>query len=129
MSPTRVQRMKKPKVDPANLSEAQRAALKDALLAHAPQLAPFQDAIEYLVERYSQDKNFVTRLMKTAEERKTSGEEGEPGSLRIMGHDEAPSDIVHPCSSTPSTPECDPSPSPQPCPALQAASTLPTQTP
>lgn len=108
---------KKPKVEPANLSEAQRAQLKDALLAHAPQLAPFQDAIEYLVERYSQDKNYVSRLMKAAEERKEAGE-GEQGSLRILDY------FPESCSAT----QCDPSTLPAPCPALQAAPSPPTPT-
>ena len=75
---------KKAKVEPANLSEAQRAALKAAVLAHAPGLAPFQDAIEYLVERYSEDKNYVARLMKTVEQSKHAEAEASQGSLTIV---------------------------------------------
>ena len=54
----------KGKVEPAHLTDRQKADIKKQILQQFPSVAMFQDEIDFLIDEYSKDKNYVAKLMK-----------------------------------------------------------------
>lgn len=61
---------KNKKVVPASLTENQKLVLKKAILAEYPNVRGFEDELDFLIEQYSKDKNYVEKLMKSADANK-----------------------------------------------------------
>lgn len=56
--------VKKAKVEPANLSVNQKAEIKKQILKEYPSLSLFSDDIDFLIDQYDKDKDYVKKLMK-----------------------------------------------------------------
>jgi hypothetical protein len=61
---------KNKKIVPASLTENQKLVLKKAILAEYPNVRGFEDELDFLIEQYSKDKNYVEKLMKSADANK-----------------------------------------------------------
>jgi hypothetical protein len=52
-------------VEPANLTANQKAEIKQQIIKQFPTLSLFKDDIDFLIEQYNKDKDYVKKLMKS----------------------------------------------------------------
>jgi hypothetical protein len=74
---------KKNKVEGANLTDKQKQEIKKQILQQYPQLLFLQQELNFLIEQYDKDKDYVKNLMKKAEPIKTFTEEAPETSATL----------------------------------------------
>jgi predicted DNA-binding protein (UPF0251 family) len=71
----------------ANLSEQQKEVLKKQILQEFPNLSMFATDIDFLIEEYSKDKKYVSKLMQTKDPVQTVIDESKLEVIRIVKSD------------------------------------------
>jgi hypothetical protein len=75
------------KLEGANLTIQQKEVLKKQILQEFPNLAIFNEDIDFLIEEYSKDKLYASKLMKTKNPLESIIDENSVEKIRIIKAD------------------------------------------